>query len=48
MVTAGRIKAEVESHGFTLELVLDLSKEFAGHKNAREKLAEGIEGAWFT
>ena len=43
VMTAGRIKADVESHGFTLELVLDLSKEFAGHKNTREKLAEGLK-----
>jgi len=43
VMTAGRIKADVESHGFTLESVLDLSKEFAGHKNAREKLAEGLK-----
>ena len=43
VVTAGRMKAEVESHGFTLELVLDLSKDFAGHKNAREKLAEALK-----
>jgi len=41
--TASRVKAEVESYGFTLELVLDLSKEFAGHKNTREKLAEGLK-----
>jgi chromosome segregation ATPase len=43
VVTAGRIKAGVESHGFTLELVLDLSKEFAGYKNIREKLAEALK-----
>jgi predicted nucleic acid-binding Zn-ribbon protein len=43
VLTAGKIKADVESHGFTLELVLDLSKEFAGHKNAREKLAAGLK-----
>ena len=43
VITAGRVKAEVESHGFTLELMLGLSKEFAGHKNAREKLAEGLK-----
>jgi len=43
VMTAGRIKADVESHGFTLELMLDLSKEFAGQKNAREKLAEGLK-----
>ena len=43
VATAGRIKAEVESHGFNLELMLDLSKEFAGRKNAREKLSEGLK-----
>jgi chromosome segregation ATPase len=43
VVTAGRIKADVENHGFTLELVLDLSKEFAGHKDARKELAKGIK-----
>jgi predicted nucleic acid-binding Zn-ribbon protein len=43
IITAGKIKIDVESHGFTLELVLDLSKEFAGHKNAREKLAAGLK-----
>ena len=43
VIAAGRIKAEVESHGFNLELVLDLSKEFAGHKDARKELAEGIK-----
>ncbi|MBI2851963.1 MAG: hypothetical protein HYX84_02500 [Chloroflexi bacterium] len=43
VVTAGKVKAEVESHGFTLELALGLSKEFAGHKNAREKLAKGLK-----
>jgi chromosome segregation ATPase len=43
IMTAGKVKAAVESHGFTLELVLDISKEFAGHKNIREKLAEGLK-----
>ena len=41
--TTSRMKSEVENHGFTLELMLGLSKEFAGHKNAREKLAEGLK-----
>ncbi|MFC1970404.1 hypothetical protein ACFLV0_00460 [Chloroflexota bacterium] len=40
--TAGKIKTEIKSHGFTLELALGLAKEFAGHKNAREQLAEGL------
>jgi len=43
VATAGQIKAEVESHGFALELVLGLSQEFTGHENAREKLAEGLK-----
>ena len=42
VIAAGRVKAEVESHGFTLELALGLSKEFAGYKNARKELAEGL------
>ncbi|MDD5039239.1 MAG: hypothetical protein PHN78_08025 [Dehalococcoidales bacterium] len=43
ITTAGKVKADVERHGFPLELVLDISKEFAGHKNVREKLAEGLK-----
>jgi len=43
VVTAGQIKAEVESHGYTLDLTLGLAKEFAGYKNAKEKLAEGLK-----
>lgn len=39
---AGQIKAEVERHGFTLEIILGLSKEFTGHKNARDELAQGL------
>jgi len=43
VVAAGQIKAEVESHGYTLDLTLGLAKEFAGYKNTREKLAEGLK-----
>jgi len=43
VTTAGSIKAAVESHGFTLEIMLGLSKEFAGHKNARGELSEGLK-----
>jgi len=43
IMTAGKVKADVESHGFTLDLVLEISKEFAGYKNVREKLAEGLK-----
>ena len=43
VIAAGKIKVEVESHGFTLELVLDLSREFAGHKNVKEKLSQALK-----
>jgi len=43
VATAAQIKAEVESHGFSLELMLGLSQEFAGHEKAREELAEGLK-----
>jgi DNA repair exonuclease SbcCD ATPase subunit len=43
MVTAGQLKAEVESHGLNLELVLGLSQEFAGHENARHELAKVLK-----
>lgn len=43
VVTAGQLKAEVEKHGFTLELALGLSQEFAGSENIRDKLAEGLK-----
>jgi len=43
IVTASQIKAQVESYGFSLKLVLDLSQEFAGHENAREELAKALE-----
>jgi chromosome segregation ATPase len=43
LVTAGEIKAEVEKHGFTLELMLDLSKEFVGYENARDELANNLK-----
>lgn len=42
-VIAGQIKAQVESYGFSLELALKLSQEFAGCENAREALAKAIE-----
>lgn len=43
VAAAGRLKAEIESCGFSLELMLGLSREFAGYKNAREKLAEALK-----
>ena len=43
VVAAGLIKTDVESHGFTIELMLGLSKEFASYKNARKELAEALQ-----
>ena len=43
VIAAGKIKAEVEGHGFTLELMLGLSREFAGHENVREKLSQALK-----
>ncbi|MBT9142981.1 MAG: hypothetical protein DDT29_01380 [Dehalococcoidia bacterium] len=42
IVLAGQIKAEVENHGLSLELALDLSHAFAGYENAREQLAAAL------
>jgi predicted nucleic acid-binding Zn-ribbon protein/predicted RNA-binding Zn-ribbon protein involved in translation (DUF1610 family) len=43
VVIAGNLKAELEKHGFSLELALGLSQEFAGYADARDKLAEGLK-----
>ncbi len=43
VVTAGKVKAEIESRGFTLETALDLAKDFAGYEDAKEKLAEALK-----
>jgi DNA repair exonuclease SbcCD ATPase subunit len=43
VATAGQLKAEVARSGFSLELMLDLSKEFAGHKDAKDRLAEELK-----
>ncbi len=49
IVTAGQLKAEVEKHGFSLDLVLGLSQEFAGYGNIRGELAKGLkEGQTLT
>lgn len=42
IITAGQLNAEVESRGFSLRLLLDLCKEFAGHENAREELSRAL------
>ena len=43
MDTAAELKAQVEKSGFNLEQMLELSHEFAGHQDAREKLAGGLK-----
>jgi predicted nucleic acid-binding Zn-ribbon protein len=43
VIAAGKVKTEIESHGYTLDLALGLAKEFAGYKDAREQLAEGLK-----
>jgi predicted nucleic acid-binding Zn-ribbon protein len=40
---AGNLKAELDKHGFSLELTLGLAQEFAGYEDARDKLAEGLK-----
>jgi hypothetical protein len=40
---AGQIKAEIEAHNFSLELVLKLAQEFGSHEKPCEELALGIE-----
>lgn len=41
--TAGLLKARVKRSGFSLEIMLALAKEFARHRDARERLAEALE-----
>ena len=40
---ASQVKAQVEKHGFSLELALDIAHEFAGYENAREELAQALK-----
>ena len=42
-VVAGQIKAEVEKHGFSLDLALGLSQEFAGYENIRDEVAKALK-----
>ena len=43
MDTAVQLRAQVQKCGFSLEQMLRLSQEFAGHQDAREKLAAGLK-----
>ena len=43
MAVAGNLKAELQKHGFSLELVLTLAQECAGYEDARDRLAEGLK-----
>jgi len=40
---ASSLKAKVKKSGFVLEIMLDLVKEFAPYRDARERLAEALE-----
>jgi DNA repair exonuclease SbcCD ATPase subunit len=40
---AGQLKAQIGSSGFSLEEMLGLSKEFAHHQDARQRLVEGLK-----
>jgi hypothetical protein len=42
-VTAGQIKAEIEAQGYSLELLLDIAKEFGSHPDGCKKLAEDMK-----
>jgi len=43
IIMAGSLKAKVKKSGFELEMILDLVKEFAPYRDARERLAETLE-----
>lgn len=43
IIMAGLLKAKVKKSGFELEMILDLVKEFAPYRDARERLAEALE-----
>jgi chromosome segregation ATPase len=43
IATAGQLKAEVGRSGFSLEQILGIAVEFAGHQDAREKLVEALK-----
>ena len=40
---AGSLKAKVKKSGFELEIILDLVKEFAPYRDARERLIDALE-----
>jgi len=40
---AGLLKTKVKQSGYSLEMMLDLVKEFAPYRDARERLAEALE-----
>ncbi len=42
VMAAGQLKKEAEIQGFTIEFMLGLAREFAGHENASKELAEAL------
>lgn len=43
ITAAGKLKTEVETLGFTMELMLDLTDELANSEDARDELATGLQ-----
>ena len=43
VMNAGKIKGEIEAQGYSLDLFLGLAKEFSGHLDACQKLAEELK-----
>lgn len=43
ITVAAELEAEVERSSFSLGLMLELSREFAGYEDVRERLAEGLK-----
>lgn len=43
LLIASQIKGEIESHGFSLELVLNLAREFGSQSNACQELTEELK-----
>ncbi len=43
IIDAGRLKKAAEKHGFTIEFMLELAKEFAGYDDSSRILSEGLK-----
>lgn len=43
VIAAGRLKKKAVKGGFSMELLLELAKEFTGYENAAKELSEGLQ-----